>query len=187
MAATSEQRRAAGGRRHRGEEVLAAFPQASGAVAPVRGMEPSAKTENTFGEFAGRAPSDQRDGGGSAARFFYCAKADREDRNAGLGRSDAPAVREHATMGDRERADWAKRNGNHHPTVKPTELMRYLVRLVTPPGGVVLDPFMGSGSTLKAAELEGFSAIGIEREAEYLEIARRRIAADAPLFAEAAT
>ena len=67
-----------------------------------------------------------------------------------------------------------------HPTVKPTELMRYLVRLVTPPGGVVLDPFMGSGSTGKAAVLEGFQFIGIEREAEYLEIARGRIESTKP-------
>jgi site-specific DNA-methyltransferase (adenine-specific) len=84
---------------------------------------------------------------GSAARFFYCAKASKADRG----------------------------DGNGHPTVKPTELMRYLCRLVTPPGGVVLDPFMGSGSTGKAAALEGFRFIGIEREAEYLEIARRRV------------
>ena len=62
--------------------------------------------------------------------------------------------------------------------------MRYLCRLVTPPGGTVLDPFMGSGSTLKAAELEGFSAIGIELDAAYIAIARQRIASDAPLFAE---
>jgi len=96
------------------------------------------------------------DNGGSAARFFYCAKASNRDRG----------------------------EGNSHPTVKPTDLMRYLCRLVTPPGGVVLDPFMGSGSTLKAAELEGFSAIGIELSAEYIAIARRRIAADAPLFAD---
>jgi DNA modification methylase len=82
-----------------------------------------------------------------AARFFYCAKASKADRG----------------------------DGNSHPTVKPTELMRYLCRLVTPPGGVVLDPFMGSGSTGKAAALEGFRFIGIEREAEYLEIARGRI------------
>jgi len=67
--------------------------------------------------------------------------------------------------------------GNHHPTVKPTDLMRYLCRLVTPPGGVVLDPFTGSGSTGKAAILEGFRFIGIEREAEYVEIAKARIAA----------
>jgi site-specific DNA-methyltransferase (adenine-specific) len=85
---------------------------------------------------------------GSAARFFYCAKASRRDRG----------------------------EGNSHPTVKPTKLMRYLVRLVTPPGGTVLDPFMGSGSTGRGAVLEGFDFVGIEREPEYLEIARRRIA-----------
>lgn len=84
---------------------------------------------------------------GEAARFFYCAKASKKDRD----------------------------EGNVHPTVKPTDLMRYLCRLVTPPGGVVLDPFMGSGSTGKAAMLEGFRFIGIEREAEYVEIARARI------------
>lgn len=83
----------------------------------------------------------------NAARFFYCAKASKKDRG----------------------------EGNKHPTVKPTDLMRYLCRLVTPPGGTVLDPFMGSGSTGKAAVLEGFKFIGIEREAEYVEIARKRI------------
>jgi DNA modification methylase len=84
---------------------------------------------------------------GSAARFFYCAKASKRDRD----------------------------EGNHHPTVKPTDLMRYLCRLVTPPDGLVLDPFMGSGSTGKAAVLEGFRFIGIEREAEYVAIAQARI------------
>jgi DNA modification methylase len=84
---------------------------------------------------------------GSAARFFYTAKASKDDRDG----------------------------GNTHPTVKPTDLMRYLCRLVTPPGGVVLDPFMGSGSTGKAAMLEGFGFIGIEREAAYHAIAERRI------------
>ena len=74
----------------------------------------------------------------------------------------------------RERPPVMKRNT--HPTVKPTDLMRYLCRRVTPPGGVVLDPFMGSGSTGKAAVLEGFRFVGIEREAEYVEIARARIA-----------
>jgi DNA modification methylase len=84
---------------------------------------------------------------GDAARFFYCAKASKADRD----------------------------EDNHHPTVKPTDLMRYLCRLVTPPGGTVLDPFCGSGSTGKAATLEGFNFIGIEREAEYVAIAERRI------------
>jgi len=64
---------------------------------------------------------------------------------------------------------------NHHPTVKPTDLMRYLCRLVTPAGGLILDPFMGSGSTGRGAVLEGFRFIGIEREAEYIEIAQARI------------
>ena len=85
----------------------------------------------------------------SAARFFYCAKASKADRD----------------------------EGNSHPTVKPTDLMRYLCRLVTPPGGVVLDPFCGSGSTGKAAMLEGFHFIGIEREEAYCEIAAKRIQA----------
>jgi hypothetical protein len=114
---------------------------------------------------------------GSAARFFYCAKASRADRNEGMQSGDKPAVGTGATMREREDADWKARNGNHHPTVKPTDLMRYLCRLVTPPGGVVLDPFMGSGSTGKAAMLEGFRFVGIEREAEYLAIARARIEA----------
>ena len=64
---------------------------------------------------------------------------------------------------------------NHHPTVKPTALMRYLIRLITPPGGVVLDPFAGSGSTGKGAVLDGYSFIGCEIDPDYYEIARRRI------------
>jgi site-specific DNA-methyltransferase (adenine-specific) len=83
---------------------------------------------------------------GTAARFFYCAKANKADRA-----------------------------GTKHPTVKPIALMRYLCRLVTPPGGVVLDPFAGSGTTLQAAVEEGFRAIGIEREAEYVADIRRRL------------
>ena len=88
---------------------------------------------------------------GAAARFFYCAKASKKDRG----------------------------EGNNHPTVKPTDLMAYLCRLVTPPDGVVLDPFMGSGSTGKAAVREGFHFIGIEMDSEYLSIAEARIAHEA--------
>lgn len=88
---------------------------------------------------------------GSAARFFYCAKASKRERDDG------------AT--------------NNHPTVKPTDLMRYLCRLVTPPGGLVLDPFAGSGSTGRGAILEGFNFIGIEREHEYADIAAARMEA----------
>lgn len=89
---------------------------------------------------------------GGASRFFYCPKASKADRE----------------------------EGNNHPTVKPTDLMRWLCRLVTPAGGTVLDPFTGSGSTGKAARLEGFNFIGIEREPEYADIARARIAAIEP-------
>jgi site-specific DNA-methyltransferase (adenine-specific) len=93
---------------------------------------------------------------GGASRFFYVAKASKAEREAGIN----------APPGER---------GNIHATVKPITLMRYLVRLVTPPGGVVLDPFMGSGSTGCAAMLEAMQFIGIELSAEYLEIARKRI------------
>ena len=95
------------------------------------------------------------DSGGSAARFFYCAKANKNDRNEGLEEFE-----------DRK---------NHHPTVKPTSLMRYLCKLVTRTGGTVLDPFCGSGSTGKAAILEGFKFIGIEKDPEYHKIAEARI------------
>lgn len=111
----------------------------------------------------------------SQSRFFYCAKASKKDRNEGcenmpLRVAGGMSGRQDGSMGS------VTYNNNTHPTVKPTDLMRYLVRLVTPPGGVVLDPFMGSGSTGKAAMLEGFRFIGIEKEAEYVEIARARIA-----------
>jgi site-specific DNA-methyltransferase (adenine-specific) len=87
---------------------------------------------------------------GGASRFFYCPKTSKTDRNEGV-------------------------DGNVHPTVKPTDLMLYLIRLVTPKGGTTLDPFMGSGSTGKAAVRGGFDFVGIEREEEYMEIAEARI------------
>jgi site-specific DNA-methyltransferase (adenine-specific) len=120
-----------------------------------------------------------------AARFFYCAKASKADRDQGLDAMPTVTAdpygqhRGRRMNGNDTRIDGkpAAQGKNHHPTVKPTDLMRYLCRLVTPPNGVVLDPFAGSGSTGKAAALEGFRFIGIEREAEYVEIARARIAA----------
>ena len=124
---------------------------------------------------------------GGASRFFYTAKASKADREDGL---EGMPRRFMATMGDG--IDAREHNPeqpsahvrNVHPTVKPTDLMRWLCRLVTPPGGTVLDPFCGSGSTGVAANAEGFDFIGIEREADYVEIARRRIANVAPLFAQ---
>jgi site-specific DNA-methyltransferase (adenine-specific) len=100
-------------------------------------------------EEAGRMLDEQQEG---ASRFFYVAKASRSERTHG-GKVE-----------------------NNHPTVKPIKLMRYLCRLITPPGGTVLDPFAGSGTTLIAAVEEGFSVIGIEREPEYCEIIRKRMA-----------
>lgn len=104
-------------------------------------------------------------------RFMYCAKASRADRNAGLV-DPGPQFEHGATL---RKIDDAPKTGNIHPTVKPTDLMAYLCRLVTPPGGVVLDPFMGSGSTGKAAMREGFQFIGIDLSEEYFPIAQARI------------
>lgn len=172
------------------QEVLAAFPEAPGAQAPVRGTEPTGHgfSGNVYGApgTQGRKPIDRRDGGGSAARFFYCAKASKSDRDIGLAGFDRrasaasefrPNHAERAAEGEdgNPYGRWSPQK-NHHPTVKPTALMRYLCRLVTPPGGVILDPFMGSGSTGRGAILEGFGFIGIEREAEFFEIAQARIA-----------
>ncbi|WNV14510.1 site-specific DNA-methyltransferase [Stenotrophomonas maltophilia] len=176
------------------EEVLAAFPAAPGQKADLsddgesarfsvvydggplpRGGEASSNSVNDGAVGFKMRPGARRLDSGSAARFFYCAKATREDRNDGLDSGPVPAVSAGATMRDRETANWPARNGNHHPTVKPTDLMRYLCRLVTPAGGTVLDPFMGSGSTGKAAVLEGFQFIGIELDPAYAAIAEARI------------
>jgi site-specific DNA-methyltransferase (adenine-specific) len=128
------------------EEVLQLFPVTkSGSILPHH-QQTSDSTKHSYeGGYAVKSMISHGDQG-SAARFFYCAKASKADRGE-----------------------------NHHPTVKPTDLMRYLCRLVTPPSGIVLDPFMGSGSTGKAAMMEGFAFVGIEREAEYIDIAKARI------------
>lgn len=112
---------------------------------------------------------------GSAARFFYCAKVSPSERNAGL--SDLPDKEWKADgAAIPQRADRPfKPSKNNHPTVKPLALMRYLCRLITPPSGTILDPYLGSGSTGVAALQEGFDFIGIEREEEYFAIASARI------------
>ena len=129
------------------DEVTALFPQTKSGK-----MTPNHKRNGSKSWFTGDDIGETFGDSGSASRFFYCAKASRAERNAGL-------------------------ENNGHPTVKPIALMRYLVRLTkTPTGGVVLDPFMGSGTTGIACELEGREFIGIEREPEYVEIAEKRIA-----------
>lgn len=153
------------------DEVLCAFPSSLGQKADLshddasprlsrvyaggplsRGGEASAASSNQGAVGFKMKPGSRRLGGGSAARFFYCAKSNKNDRG----------------------------DGNTHPTVKPTDLMRYLCRLVTPPGGLVLDPFAGSGSTGKAAIAEGFQFTGIELDPIYAAIAEARIKAVQP-------
>lgn len=159
------------------DEVLELFPRAKGGAYPAkRGQAVNtsfAGGQETEGGF--RAMGDD----GSAARFFYCAKASKKDRNEGLDgfepKREADRIIDDGVGGDNPRNRSNTPKLNHHPTVKPTDLMRYLCRLVTPPNGTVLDPFTGSGSTGKAAVLEGFNFIGIEQSAEYVEIAKARI------------
>ena len=112
---------------------------------------------------------------GGASRFFYCAKASKRDRNEGLEGFPLRKSDERSEVAAGIWADMEAPKQNFHPTVKPTNLMRYLVKLVTPPGGTVLDPFTGSGSTGKAAILEGFDFIGIELTEEYLPIIDARL------------
>ena len=165
------------------DDVLLSFPVTGPSKAGVRDPNGSMGYHGGVSGLPG-VVSGYADGGGSAARFFYCAKASRKDRDDGLNAFEIHSAGE-LTGGRAEgsaglncpRAGAGRTGGgrNTHPTVKPTDLMRYLCRLVTPPGGVVLDPFTGSGTTGKAALLEGFQFIGIEREQEYIEIASARI------------
>ena len=168
------------------EEVVGLFPQTtSGAKKPNHkriGGYGGDRPKQVYGTYK-QIPCDYPSDSGSAARFFYCAKASKADREEGCDklqeRSAGECVdRVEGSAGmESPRAGAGRTSGsrNHHPTVKPTDLMRYLCRLVTPPNGIVLDPFMGSGSTGKAAMLEGFAFVGIEREAEYIDIAKARI------------
>lgn len=177
-------------------EVLAAFPQAAGQLADVSPTAPSAKTSNVYGAMRreGEPSADSDNDGvvgfkmkpgarrldsGSAARFFYCAKASRKDRNEGC--EDMPRKALNWSSGTQNPGSFQsegtdKTSPNAHPTVKPTALMRHLVRMVTPPGGIVLDHLMGSGSTGKACMLEGFQFIGIDMMPEHVAIAEARIA-----------
>lgn len=144
------------------DEVERAFPDSDGQLRATTGAERAHRTVHAYGEFKGaRNGSEPRGDSGSAARFFYSAKADAEDRL-----------------------------GSKHPTVKPVDLIAYLARLVTPPGGLILDPFAGTGTLGAACMREGFRCILIEREAQYVADIKRRLdqatGANTPLFAGAA-
>ena len=156
------------------EEVLGLFPESkTGAIKPY-----TSKSQGYNGGWGEYRDFTQEASSGSAARFFYCPKASKRDRNEGCEDIESKPFTTSQPYGEgaEARAEGnSKGNPNNHPTVKPTELMRYLCRLITPPGGTVLDPFLGSGSTGKAAVLEGFSFIGIDQSAEYAAIAKARI------------
>jgi site-specific DNA-methyltransferase (adenine-specific) len=195
------------------DEVLDAFPQAPGqqgdlketgrdwpssgrfgAMGPPhahkarRDGEPSADrryTEEGSTNFAA-LPGQRRFDAGSAARFFYCAKTSKAERELGCedltlvalaygNQAQAEVKRGNTEHTGKSGINTVKMRGNNHPTVKPLALMQYLCRLVTPPGGVVLDPFTGSGSTGLAAMREGFDFIGIELNPDYIKIARARL------------
>ncbi len=144
---------------------------------------------NCYGHYVGgRTEGDVCYGDtGGASRFYYCAKASRAEREAGLEgmpKKQCGTIASDDSRVGRVRSDGAVQHttgrpmaANVHPCVKPLSLMRWLCRLVTPPGGLILDPFAGSGTTGCAAVLEGFRFVGIEQDAEYCEIAKRRIAA----------
>ncbi|ASK92665.1 site-specific DNA-methyltransferase [Xanthomonas campestris pv. trichodesmae] len=164
------------------DEVLASFPEAPGQQGDLRGHSRDRKTLGIYGDMSAARDAIARRDSGSAARFFYCAKASKADRDEGLegfnrvsGGMVSNTSGQHITR--RDEGYEPKARANNHPTVKPTDLMRYLCRLVTPAGGTVLDPFMGSGSTGKAAALEGFTFVGIEMDPAYAAIAEARIAA----------
>lgn len=155
-----------------------------GAAAPVRGTEPSEAVEaGTITGKRARVPGVFHGDSGGASRFFYVAKPSRAERDLGCGHLPPKAGgeatdREEDSAGVRNPRAGANRGGgarNFHPTVKPIELMRYLVRLVTPPGGAVVDPFAGSGTTGIATLLEGFKFLGIEASPEYFEILKARV------------
>lgn len=159
----------------------AAVPDAGGAEKPPGGSAPT--TANAYGKYENRSPVFHNDAGG-ASRFFYTAKASRTEREEGLeelakGKRDESRHAEQASMNGGDGNPYnrgAQPRANTHPTVKPVELMQWLARLTRPPkGGLVLDPFMGSGTTGVAALMEGRDFIGVELDPHYFEIAAARI------------
>jgi site-specific DNA-methyltransferase (adenine-specific) len=132
-----------------------------------------------LGKAGERSPENSYTDKGSAARFFYCAKASKKDRDEGLDGFEEKKVNTLNGYKKPSEGRTASKSGgvkkNNHPTVKPTALMSYLCRLITPTGGTVLDPYMGSGSTGKAAIKEGFDFIGCELDPDYFNIAETRI------------
>ena len=163
--------------------MVALFPANAGASAPVKGNEPSSVTNEIYGKFAGRVPGSFFADSGSAARFFHSFPPTEDDYAAAIAAGiidDVPAlldpIRYHG------KATKADRAGSKHPTVKSVGLIEYCIRHLTPPGGVVLDPFAGSGTTAQAARNLGFDCILMEQDPDYAGFLRQRFDLEAPAF-----
>jgi len=164
------------------EEVEACFPDSKGQCGDLKGHNKDRQSPNgIFGKMSSSKTHLKRNDSGSASRFFYCAKVSKKERNEGCEELEdkhfqmRPFAEDGCDKSVLKNRMNSKNGKNNHPTVKPIELMKYLVRLVTPPKGRVLDPFMGSGSTGKACVVEDFDFVGIEQDKEYVKIAKARI------------
>jgi site-specific DNA-methyltransferase (adenine-specific) len=168
------------------EEAGQVLDQQSGISTGKVGMTQQSSPNNIYNGFKSTGDTKVNDGKtdkGGASRFFYCPKASKKDRNEGLDGFEKKQVFQKNTstfITDPRHPDGGYDHNpisqsNHHPTVKPTALMEYLIKLITPVNGIVMDPFMGSGSTGKAAARNGFDFIGIEMDEEYIKIAKARI------------
>lgn len=161
------------------EEVIANMPDTKG-NGNTRHNKNDPTNTNCFGKYNSCVTAGYEDSG-SAARYFYCAKASKRDRDEGLDQFEEKSGGSLKFREDGSSDGKISKRRNTHPTVKPTALMQYLIRLVTPRGGVILDPFMGSGSTGKAAMYENkdrdsqYKFIGVDITPEYLPIAEARI------------
>lgn len=168
------------------EAVVSAFPDAKGQQGDLKETGRARPSQGRYGDMAPpKAHAARVESEKSAARLFYCAKVKPKERDEGLERfiatsaSDMTGGRKEGSVGINDpRSGAGRTNGakNNHPTVKPIALMSYLCRLITPPGGTVLDPWMGSGSTGRSAIEEGFNFIGIDLNPDYVTIASARIA-----------
>lgn len=163
------------------EEAAAMLDEQSGESKSNPSPRPKGKSIHCYGKFnVFKSNASHLNDSGGASRFFYCAKTSSRERNEGL---EGMSLKEKPLMGEFKEnpgritpksSPTAK--ANYHPTVKPLKLMEYLIKLVMPPShGLLLDPFAGSGSTILAAKRLGFDAIGIEKQPEYAEIARKRV------------
>jgi site-specific DNA-methyltransferase (adenine-specific) len=160
------------------EEVVSLFPYSKAGEYKGEGTKSGGIWSKSTGQPAGREYGDS----GSASRFFYVAKASQEERNFGLYDFDSDVTTDGRTKPidnafNRGKTKRKTKRKNIHPTVKPIELMRYLVRMITPPNGICLDPYLGSGTTAIACEMEKFNYIGIELDEQYVEIAKARVGA----------